>query len=80
MNSIIEVEKSYNLCPICGLPSGGTCVMCSSHHSFVYDSQGKLIWCNDLGYTVGFRETYSEFGNRLKADIAKHSEWNCKLL
>ena len=39
----MEIEKSYNVCPICGLSSETTSLVCSRHLSIAYDSFGKPV-------------------------------------
>ena len=67
-------------CPICGLDSGETSVMCSRHSSFIYTSQGELIWCNDLGYIGQSKESYPDFVKRKQREIDEHPEWGIKYL
>ena len=39
--------KSFNICPVCGLCSGNTSLVCK-HHSITYDSQGKVVNSSDV--------------------------------
>ena len=40
--------KSFNICPIFGLCSEITSLVCSKHCSITYDSQGKVINFKDV--------------------------------
>ena len=44
----METEKSFSICPVCGLCSGNTSLVCSKHCSITYDSQGKVINFRDV--------------------------------
>ncbi len=48
INGIIEVTESYNLCPVCGLPSRTTSTVCPHHIIVWYDSKGKIIDHRDI--------------------------------
>ena len=59
------------LCPICGLQSDTTSVVCSKHISVTYDSKGKIIGWTDV-------KTNSAADKELREEITfeeRASEW-----
>ena len=46
--NIVEVEYSFNLCPVCGLPSNSTSIICPTHVVITINSKGEIIDYADI--------------------------------
>ena len=47
---IIEESRSWNLCPVCGLPSRNADLTCSKHIVITYDSTGRVVSWQDVEF------------------------------